>query len=105
MEENYYTEGSQIETTEQGPAQENNTLGVVGLVTGILGLVFAFCCSPLGVLMGIVAVVCGIIASGRGQKFALAGIIMGAIAFVLGILLSIILMPFIFILLMELSYY
>lgn len=94
MEDNYYNSG-QSETISGGVPKQNNTLGVVGLVTGIMGLIFAFCCSPLGTVLGIVALICGIIGLGRGQRFALAGIIMGAISIVLGVLLTIFVMPLI----------
>jgi membrane-bound ClpP family serine protease len=65
-------------------AKQNNTLGIIGLVTGILALLF-FCCPILGVILAVVALVCGIIAKGQNQKFALAGIIMGIIALLLSI--------------------
>lgn len=69
----------------QAPApKQNNTLGIIGLVTGIMALLF-FCCPILGVILGAVALVCGIIAKGQNQKFALAGIIMGIIALLLSI--------------------
>jgi len=86
MDNNYYSERPDV--VQPAPV-ENNTLGVTGLVTGILGLVFAFCCSPLGVLLAVVALVCGIMANGRRQKFAIAGIVLGAIALVLGVIMSI----------------
>lgn len=75
------------------PGQKNHALGITALVTGILGIILAICCSPLGALLGIVALVCGIIAAGRQLKFAVAGIVLGAIALGLGIIFSIFALP------------
>lgn len=93
MEDNYTKTPEIIQNG--GNTNPNNTLGTVGLVSGITGLIFDFCCSPLGVLLGIVALVCGILAQGRNQKFAAAGIVLGAIALALGLVLSIFYMPFV----------
>ena len=94
MMDNYYGDQPHEETVETSlPVKQNNTLGVVGLVSGILGLVFAICCSPIGVLLGITALVCGIIANNRNQKYGLAGIILGAISLALGLILSIVVLP------------
>lgn len=43
---------------------QNNTLGLIGMITGIASIVFALCCSPLGILGGIAGVVLGFL----GQK-------------------------------------
>lgn len=102
MEDNYCVENPEVIGAEENNLpKENNTLGVAGLVTGILGVIFAVCCSPLGVLLGIVALICGIIAAGREQKFAVAAIVLGAIALVLGILISVFIMPLVFLGFME----
>lgn len=69
--------------------QKNDTLGIVSLVTGIVGLV-TMCCYGLGFIPGVVAIICGAMAKSRNQRFAVAGLIMGIIAvvisFVVGIL-------------------
>lgn len=95
FQEDPYTEEAEGSPRPGFTPPENNSLGVTSLVTGILGLLFAFCCSPLGALLGVVALVCGIIGNSRQQRFAVAGIVLGAISIFLGILLSIFILPFI----------
>jgi hypothetical protein len=68
----------------------NNTLGIVSLVSGILSLIFIFCCGYLAIILGIVALVCGILAQQKQQQYALAGIILGAAGIVLGIIFTVI---------------
>jgi len=58
---------------------------------GILGVIFAICCYPLGIVLGVVAVILGFLAKGKGQKFALAGIILGFVSVGLGIVVFILL--------------
>ncbi|MGM0653033.1 MAG: DUF4190 domain-containing protein [Bacillota bacterium] len=70
--------------------QPNNTLGIVALVCGILGVLLFFCCPYLSVVLGLVALVCGVLANQQHQKYALAGIILGIAALVLGIVFAII---------------
>ncbi|MGJ0117697.1 DUF4190 domain-containing protein [Williamsia sp. MIQD14] len=76
-------------------AQENNTLGVVSLVTGILSIPALLLCY-LGVPLAIAALITGFLARGqitreparfRGTGQATAGIICGAISLVLLVLL------------------
>ena len=64
---------------------QNNTLGIVSLVSGIAGLIFSICCYPLGIVLSILALICGIIGNQRGQQYALAGIILGAISLLLSL--------------------
>jgi len=68
---------------------QSNALGVVGLVTGILGVIFAICCYPVGIFLGIISLIFGFIAKGKNQKFAKASIILGIISIGLGILILI----------------
>ncbi|MBD3785169.1 MAG: DUF4190 domain-containing protein, partial [Micrococcales bacterium] len=71
----------------------NNTKAVIALVLGIAGLVFAFCCWPVGLVLGIGGAVLGYLAKqeiGRtgqsGGGLAQGGLITGAIAVVLSII-------------------
>lgn len=71
---------------------KTNTLAIVSIVCGGLGLIFSFCCGLLGVPIDIAAIVCGGIALSQiaakreqGRGMAIGGISLG----VLGILLSI----------------
>ncbi len=68
----------------------NNTLGTISLVSGILGVLFFFCCPYMSVILGIAALVCGILGYQQQQKYALAGIILGVIATVLGVIFAIV---------------
>lgn len=68
---------------------KNNTLGIISLVSGIVGIVLAFCCYPVGIILAILALICGIIGNQRGQQYAMAGIVLGAIALLLAIVLII----------------
>jgi hypothetical protein len=72
------------------PPQQNNTLGLVGMILGIASIPFA--CCYVGLLLGPAGVVLGVLgirkanagqASNRGQS--LTGIICGVIGFVLSI--------------------
>ncbi len=75
-----------------GPgAAPNNTLGLIGMICGIVAIPLA-CCFGLGTLVGIAGIVLGFLgkqkadkgeANNRGQ--AMAGIICGAVAVILGI--------------------
>jgi hypothetical protein len=78
--------------------QENpgRTLGIVSLVTGILGTLAAcsFFGSFVGAPLGIAALTCGIIGSNRtpqgmSKGMAIAGIVLGGIAIVIGIVMAI----------------
>jgi hypothetical protein len=73
------------------PPQQNNTLGLVGMILGIISIPAA-CCAILGIIAGAAALVLGILgmrkasagqASNRGQ--ALAGVICGSVGLVLSI--------------------
>ncbi len=65
---------------------QDNTLGVISLVTGIAGLVFFFCCFGIDLVLGIVALVTGILGHRNNQSYSLAGLIMGAIVLGLNVL-------------------
>jgi hypothetical protein len=74
------------------PPAQNNTLGLVGMILGILSIPFALCYPLLGILLGIGGGVTGGLgfkkanegqASNRGM--ALAGLICGAVGIVVGI--------------------
>ncbi|QIM21949.1 DUF4190 domain-containing protein [Phycicoccus sp. HDW14] len=71
----------------------NNTKAVIALVLGILGIVFAFCCWPVGLLLGIGGGILGYLAKqeiGRtgqaGGGLAQGGFVTGIIAVVLSII-------------------
>lgn len=68
----------------------NNTLGIISLVSGIIGVILFLCCSYISVVLGIVALICGILGYQQKQQYALAGIILGAISIVLGIIFIIV---------------
>jgi hypothetical protein len=77
----------------------NNTKAVVALVLGILGFVFAICCSLVGLVLGIVAIVLGrisrreISATGGaqgGDGMAKAGFILGIVDVVVAVSLIIV---------------
>lgn len=78
----------QNQAPQTPPVQEKNTNAVIALVTGIVGLVFAFC----GLWLNIVGIVCAIVAiifAVKGRKvaakkgMATAGLVTGIIAVVL----------------------
>jgi hypothetical protein len=75
------------------PVAQNNTLGLVGMILGILSIPFALCCPLLGIPLGIGGAVTGGLgvkkanegqASNRGM--ALAGLICGGVGIVIGII-------------------
>ena len=68
---------------EQEP---NNSLGVVSLVTGIIGLVMFFCCFGIDIILAIIAIITGILGYKENQQHALAGMILGLITLGLYIL-------------------
>jgi hypothetical protein len=77
------------------PPQQNNTLGLISMIAGIVSIPGA-CCAILGILAGAAALVLGILgmrkasagqASNRGQ--ALAGVICGSIGLVFSIVSAI----------------
>lgn len=66
-------------------AKSNDTVGIIGLIAGIVALLMA-CCPPLGIVLGITALVCGFVAKSKGQRFAVAGIVLGILAVLAAIL-------------------
>ncbi|HCT77898.1 MAG TPA: DUF4190 domain-containing protein [Micromonosporaceae bacterium] len=78
------------------PVAGNNGLAIGSMVTGIVSILLACCCSPLGIIGGGTAVVLGVIGMNqikeRGQTnrgMAIAGIATGGVAVLLGIILFI----------------
>ena len=76
-------------------APPRNNKALIALVTGIAGIVFAFCCSPIGLVLGGVGAVLGYLTRAEIQRtgvgkesenLALGGLITGAIAVVLSII-------------------
>ncbi len=81
-----------------GAGAGNNTKAIAALATGIAGIVFAICCSFVGLLLGIAAVVLGYmskqeIARSNGAQggggLAQGGFITGIVAVVLAIIMII----------------
>ncbi len=68
----------------------NNTLGIISLIAGIVGVLLFVCCPYISVVLGIVALICGILAYQQQQQYALAGIILGATSILLGIIFVIV---------------
>lgn len=66
--------------------KEDNTLGIISLVTGIAALIMFACCVGVDLVLGIVALVTGIIGHKNDQSYSLAGLIMGAIVVGLNVL-------------------
>jgi len=64
----------------------NNTLGIISLVTGILGMVFYFCCFGIDLVLGVAALVTGILGNQQGQDYSLVGIVLGIIVIVLNLM-------------------
>ena len=70
--------------------KKDNTLGIVSLASGIAGVLLAFCCPYIDIVLGITAVVCGFLAYNKKQDYAVAGIVLGALAIIIGIIVTII---------------
>ena len=76
-------------------APPRNNRALIALVSGIAGIVFAFCCSPIGLVLGLVGAVLGYLTRAEIQRtgvgkesenFALGGLITGAVAVVLSVI-------------------
>ncbi|WP_404352285.1 DUF4190 domain-containing protein [Phycicoccus jejuensis] len=79
-----------------GNAGGNNIKAIIALVLGVLGLVFAFCCWPLGLILGIGGAVLGFLAKQEiartgqaGRGLAQGGFVTGIIAVVLSIIVPV----------------
>jgi hypothetical protein len=80
-----------------GPgAPANNSKAVAALVCGIAGIVFAFCCGPIGIALGIVGIVLGYLSKQEiqrsagtqgGGQLAQGGLITGIVAIVLAVIM------------------
>lgn len=89
MDDNYNNERPEVVTGGPSGPSQSNALGVTGLVLGILGVIFAICCYPLGLTLGVIAIILGFIAKSKNQKFAMASIILGFVSLGLGVLIII----------------
>ena len=76
-----------VATTDQ------NTLAVTSLVCGIVTLVLALCCWPLGLVSAIAALITGYLGlrkadelGGNGKGMAIAGLVMGGIGILVAVL-------------------
>ncbi len=84
---------------------EDNTLGILSLVFGILGvanMLFCSCCmgpyNVIAAVVGMVALVCGIIGHQNNQQYALAGLVLGAITvFLVVVVFVLFLLGFVFV--------
>jgi hypothetical protein len=85
--------GAPVPYPNAAPPRNNKAL--ISLITGIGGIVMAFCCSPIGLVLGVVAAVLGYLTraeinrTGVGKEsenLALGGLITGAIAVVLSVI-------------------
>ena len=77
-----------VQVAEQS-GSDSGSLGVVGLVLGILSIICG-CCGPLGVIMGIPGIICSIF--GNKQKssgMAIGGLICSIIGLILGFVVTI----------------
>jgi hypothetical protein len=79
------------------PSEQNNTLGLLGMIFGIAGIVFAFLCGLFGLPVPIAGIVLGAlgmkrVSEGRATNrgMALTGVITGAIGVVIAIVAVII---------------
>lgn len=68
---------------------QTGKLGIIGLIIGVFGLLFSFCCTFMAVLPGLTALVCGIIAKSNRQNFASWGIILGIITVIAAVALTV----------------
>lgn len=65
---------------------QDNTLGLIALIFGILALLATLSLFG-GIVLGSIAVITGHMARKRGQQYGNAGFVMGIIAIVLGFLI------------------
>ena len=78
-----------------GGRDEGNAVAIVGLVLGILAVIFAIVFFPLGLMLGIAALVLGIVGRGRVRRGvtrehdgkALAALILGIVSVVLSLVI------------------
>lgn len=79
---------------DQEMQPKSNAFGITALVTGICSLLFAFCCSWLGVILALVAIIFGLLARKEKQNFDIAGIVLGCAGLVLSIVMIILNLKF-----------
>jgi hypothetical protein len=74
----------QTSTPTSGRAGGHNGLAVAALVTGIVGVVFAWLFAVVGLALGVVAVSLGAVARRNGGRTgqATAGLVLGAVAII-----------------------
>ena len=91
-------------TTEYGTAPapaprsaKTNTLAIVAVVCGGLGIVMSFCCGLFGIPVDIAALICGGLALSQikttgeqGRGMAIAGLVLGALGIVLAIVMMVV---------------
>lgn len=92
---NYYQDNTTAPYTQAPPASDqpegnpNNALAVVGLVMGILSIVFA-CCYGIGVIFGIAGIICSVLARKKGHSgTCTAGLVCSIIGTVLSVIMII----------------
>lgn len=95
---NYYQDNTQVPPYQpqyadysqpQQPQNQSNPLAVVGLVMGILSIVFA-CCYGIGIIFGIAGIICSALSKKKGKSgVGTAGLICSIIGTVLSVLMII----------------
>ncbi len=72
---------------------DQNALAIISLVCGIVTLVLALCCWPLGLVSAIAALITGYLGlrkadelGGNGKGMAIAGLVMGGIGILAAVL-------------------
>jgi hypothetical protein len=75
------------------PRTNRNGMAIAAMVLGIIGIVFAFIITYVGIILGVIAIVLAIVARRRGEAVAghgrgqiLAGLILGIIAVVVSVI-------------------
>lgn len=69
-------------STPQAPSATGNTLSIIGIVCGVLAVLF------LPIVFGPIGIVLGIIARTKGERLATIAIIVAAAGMVLGFILG-----------------
>lgn len=89
MDDNYYNGGSgAVKTGGPSDLPQNDTIGIIGLITGVLSMFLVFCCYPVGLLLGIIAIICGFVAKSKNQRFAVTSRVLGLVAIGLWLLVT-----------------
>lgn len=94
MQNNYYQDNTaapypQTYAYSQPEQKQSNPLAIVGLVMGILSIVFA-CCYGIGVFFGIAGIICSALSKKKGKSgMGTAGLICSIIGTVLSVIMII----------------